>query len=295
MNNYEELFVGPHEYTPFWRMRNKGRDVGNALRSSKEYFSSNTYNLLIKPTGCHYLLDALVELGGVTRLTVCLFRSAKNPFSKADERKLIALVPVLRRAIYKRPHALLVRTSSKSDIGHILVTGDGQQMEMMDTAAQKLLASIKLFDQNLSLTKSGATLPLFVQQLCERLRVEPIASAEKELALAGGSLLVRANHLAFTSPALSATPLLQPASIKILVSLQFIQASAMEVVRIISAWCLSPLQARIAMYAACGGSRIGCAVHHGVSKEALKKHLRQIYAASRCTNWQELSQTVISR
>ena len=185
MNHYEELFVGPYEYTPFWRMRNKGRDVGNALRSSKEYFRSNTYNLLIKPCGWHFLLDELIDIDCVTRLTVCFFRSAENPFTETDQKKLTALVPVLRRAICKPRHGLVSR-SAKAETGHMLVSVDGQQMEMLDASAEKLLTTIKLFDQNASLIKPVTTPPRFVQLLCERLRVEPINTAEKEIDLAGG-------------------------------------------------------------------------------------------------------------
>jgi hypothetical protein len=291
MNHYEELFVGPHEYTPFWRMRNKGHDVGNALRSSKAYFRSNTYNLLIKPSGYHFLLEAMVDLDGVTRLAACFFRPAENPFTETDEKKLIGLVPVMRRAVDKRPSALS-RHHIKSEMGHMVVSCDGQQIELLDAMAQKLLSSFKLFHQNVSLIKSTAIPPRFVQRLCERLRSEPIDTAETEIELAGGSLLVRANRLSCTSHASVAAPLFLPAESKILVLLQFNQASAIEVVRRISAWGLSPLQARIAMYAASGGSRVACAAQHRVSQEALKKHLRQIYAASRCTDWQELSQTL---
>jgi hypothetical protein len=287
MNHYEELFVGPHEYTPFWSIRNKGRRVGNTLQASKEYFRSNTYNLLIKPSNCHFLLDALVDLDGVTRLTACFFRSSKNPFTEVDAKKLTALVPVLRCAIGKRQHALTCR-SAKTEGGYMLISEDGDQVEMIDGPAHELLATIKLFDQNISLVSRLAGPPRFVQLLCKQLRREGVASAKTETELAGGTLVVNASWMAAAPDALLTIPERPPAK-KILVLLQFRQAGAVEVVRSISAWGLSPLQGRIAMYAAAGGSRIGCAVHHRVSKEALKKHLREIYAASRCGDWQELA------
>ena len=79
---------------------------------------------------------------------------------------------------------------------------------------------------------------------------------------------------------------------KILVSVHFKPAGAIDVVQGISAMGLSPLQGRIAMYAAAGGSRTNCALHHQVSNEALKKHLREIYAASSCADWHELTATL---
>lgn len=298
MNHYEELFVGPHEYTPFWSVRNKGRGIGNAVLASREYFRSNTYNLLIKPANCHYLLDGLVDLDGVTRLTVCFFRSADNPFTELDVKKLTALIPVLRRAIGRRPSSLAA-LSTKAECGHMLLSGTGQQIEMMDELAGRLLSSIRLFNQNVSPNGKLSAPPRFVQQLCERLRTGSNAVAVTEIELAGGTLVVTASWLAtapFLPPAAPALPPSSPSHLawpfqpgkKMLVSLQFKVAGAIEVVRNISAWGLSPLQSRILMYAAAGGSRVGCAVHHRVSKEALKKHLREIYAASLACSWDEL-------
>ena len=106
--------------------------------------------------------------------------------------------------------------------------------------------------------------------------------------MAGGTLVVSASWLACTPNGLSSASPMLPIR-KILVSLQLSQTGAIEVVRSISAWGLSPLQGRIALYAAAGGSRIGCAVHHKVSKEALKKHLREIYGAARAASWDDLS------
>lgn len=287
MNHYEELFVGPHEYTPFWSVRNRGRGVGNALLANREYFRSNTYNLLIKPSNCHFLLDALVELDGVTRLTACFFRSAENPFTEFDAKKLVTMVPVLRRAVGKRPNALVCQ-SAKAEGGYMLISEDGSQMEMIDAPANQLLTTVKLFDQNVSLSGRSVGPPRFVQLLCEQIRQQSLASAKTEIDLAGGTLTVTASWMAAAPDAVPATLPGRPAK-KILVSLQFRQAGAIELVRSISAWGLSPLQGRIAMYAAAGGSRVGCALHHRVSKEALKKHLREIYGASHAANWDELS------
>lgn len=293
MNHYEELFMGPYEYTPFWSVRNKGRSVGNALQTSKEYFRSNTYNLLIKPSHCHFLLDALVDLEGVIRLTACFFRSLQNPFTQADVQKLAALVPVLRRAITKSATVPTYRCDAGEE-AHMLISSDGQRIEMQDANAQKLLATIRLFDQGVSLTDSISKPPRFVQALCNRLRNETLADAAVDIDLAGRTFYVRANGLTWTPsffPAGAESPHGDP---KILITLQVRRSGAIEVVRTISQWDLSPLQARVAMYAASGGSRMECALHHKVSKEALKKHLRQIYAASRCTDWQELTVTLQS-
>ncbi len=294
MNRYKELFAGPNEYTPFWSLRNQGRGIIHTGQASKAYLRSNTFNMLVKPSHCHFLMCVLVDLDGMPRLSGCFFREAKNPFSEADAQHLTLLIPVLRRAIGKRSNALQTHTAS-ANCGYMLISADGERIEMIDGPADQMLATIKLFDQNITLISQLASPPLFVQLLCGQLRQQSVTSAKTEIDLAGGTLVVSANWLAAGPAAMHAVQAMPSASLppgKILVTLQFKQSGAIEVVCAIASMGLSPLQSQIAMYAAAGGSRAECALHHRVSKEAMKKHLREIFSASRCTDWQELSATL---
>ena len=92
INHYEELFVGPHEYTPFWSVRNRRRGVSNGWLASKEYLRSNMFNLLIKPKHWHFLLDMVIEVADTPRFSACFFRSVQNPFTQADAKKLTGLI-----------------------------------------------------------------------------------------------------------------------------------------------------------------------------------------------------------
>ena len=292
MNHYEELFVGPHEYTPFWSVRNSGRGVGNGWLASKEYLRSNTYNLLIKPNHWQFLLDVVVEVADVPRFSACFFRSVQNPFTQADAKKLTALVPTLRRIFNKHSNPLVVQ-SKTTEGGYLLISKDGMQVEMIDAPARQVLSAVRLFDQHVSTVSRFSKPPTFIQLLCDQLRLQNGASAKTEIATAGGTLTVTARWLTAASRMVpttlgSETPAHGPER-KILVAVHFKSTGAIEVVHGISAMGLSPLQGRIAMYAAAGGSRSNCALHHRVSNEALKKHLREIFSASRCGDWHELT------
>ena len=81
---------------------------------------------------------------------------------------------------------------------------------------------------------------------------------------------------------------------QILVALELQQPRATRVVRTICELDLSPLQSKIALYAAGGGRRNGCAKECQVSAEALKKHLRQIYAACRAQEWSDVQAHLLS-
>ena len=179
----------------------------------------------------------------------------------------------------------------------MLISKDGLQVEMIDAAARQLLSTIRLFDQNVSIARQSSEPPKFVQLLCKQLSLQNTASTKTEIALAGGTLVAIAKWLT-SAPQMMATKFggetetsVLPNK-KILVSVHFKPAGAIDVVQGISAMGLSPLQGRIAMYAAAGGSRTNCALHHQVSNEALKKHLREIYAASSCADWHELTATM---
>lgn len=286
INHYAELFIGRHEYNPFWYSRNKGLSVGNTLLASKEYLRSNTHNLLIKPSNWHFLLDALVDMDGVSRLTICFFRPVTNPFTENDATRLTALIPTLRRIFYKRSRAI-AHQQVNVESGHMLVSEDGLRVHMIDAVATQLLAKVRLVDQDISMLDKSNVPPQFVKQMCEQLRRDPSQNGRKEFDLAGGTLVVSTCWMT-VSPKFESISQVVPSATNVLVSLEFRSSGAIESVRSISAWDLSPLQGRIAMYAATGGSRMDCAAHHNVSKEALKKHLREIYAASNCADWLEL-------
>lgn len=134
--------------------------------------------------------------------------------------------------------------------------------------------------------------PQFIQRLCVQLTDKTSAQARLELDVVGGHLIITASWLAPTV-VLNAPSMLNTndpsITQSILVTIAFQKPAAIDLVRNIVQLGLSPLQGRIAMFAATGGNRIGCAAHHAVSKEALKKHLREIYASSRCADWQELA------
>ena len=99
MNRYKELFAGPNEYKPFLNLSNKRQGIIHAGPASRPYLHSNTFNLFIKPSRCHFLLCVLVDLEGVPRLAGCFFKIVANPFYDSDAQKLAMLIPLLRCAI----------------------------------------------------------------------------------------------------------------------------------------------------------------------------------------------------
>lgn len=292
LNNYRELFVGPNEFNIFEVSQQAQLPVGNMLNPTSTYFKSNTFNLLIKPCHHHFSLDARIDVDGVTRIGLALFRSELQPFSEADAHALRGLIPVLQRAVTKGCAGLGL-VSTNEGLGHLLVSKDGRRIMLRNERAAYLLRLAKLFDQDVSLLGHEASSPQFIKRLCNELAACSQATATAQIDVVGGTLAISASWM---------TPMVRAqaqdkvqgvsatlASDQISVTLELQRSVAVDVVRGISALGLSPLQNRIALFAASGGSRMACAAHHSVSAEALKKHLREIYAASHCADWLELA------
>ena len=191
----------------------------------------------------------------------------------------------------------MVVQSKTTECGYMLTFKDGLQVEMIDAAARQLLSTISLFDQNVSIVCHSSEPPRFAQLLRKQLGLQNAGSTKIKIALAGGTLVAIAKWLTSAQQMMAtkfggetATSVLS--NKKILVSVHFKPAGSIDVVQGISAMWLSPLQGRIAMYAAAGGSRTNCALNHPVSNDALKKQLRKIYAASNCADWHELTATL---
>lgn len=290
LNNYRELFVGPNEFNIFEISQQSQQPVGNMLNPTSTYFKSNTFNLLIKPCRHHFSLDARVNVHGVTRIGLALFRSELQPFYEADAHVLKGLIPVLQRAVTKGSTGLGL-VSTNEGMGHLLVSKDGQSITLRNERAAYLLRLAKLFDQDVRLVGHEASPPQFIKRLCSELAACSMATAAAQIDVVGGTLAINASWMTPMAP-VQATQQDLPASLasdQISVTLELQRSVAVDVVRGISALGLSPLQNRIALFAVSGGSRMACAAHHGVSAEALKKHLREIYAASNCADWLELA------
>jgi DNA-binding CsgD family transcriptional regulator len=79
-------------------------------------------------------------------------------------------------------------------------------------------------------------------------------------------------------------------SAAVLVTLQHWQPQPLGVAQRVAALPLSPLQREITLLAGLGQPRACCGPALGVSPEALKKHLKAIYATTGCADWGQLQQ-----
>lgn len=281
MNEYERLFSGEREINVSWAARQRGQACGRILNPPSYYYRSNTYNVLIRGDHYRYMLDLRIDVDGITLAVVALCRPPGKAFDEHDAVTLNSLLPTLQRACTKVA-STMESSHAASGTGHLLVSADGQRIEMASDEGVALIRHSRLVGQSIELLGPMQTTPRFIYKLCDRLNTDKQATVESTVDVPGGTLHCSASWLsAVAGP-------VQPPLRQILVALRLQQPRAASVVRSICALGLSPLQSRIALYAASGGQRDACAKTNQVSPEALKKHLRQIYAASGARDWSDL-------
>lgn len=284
MNHFERLFMGKNETTVFHLAQRKDGRVGHFLNPTPAHYTSNVFNLLVKPCGHHHVLDLRVDRDGRGRAVVLLFRPQNQPFTEQDATALNWLAPYLERAIAQvSPLAQWVLDPAQT--GHLIVTGGGEQLHMRCPQAEALLRQSLLVGQGIDLLKPLAVPPRFVKTLCHDLLQSGDSSRSTRLDVPNGQLRATVNRL------LPASSQAAPDS-QVLVTLEFFKPARLHVVQGVVGLDLSPLQREIALLAGLGGLRQDCERVIGVSKEALKKHLKNIYCAAGVDSWDSLARSL---
>jgi DNA-binding CsgD family transcriptional regulator len=275
LHEYERLFVGQGEINVFELAQRRGRAVGHLLEPGADYFRSNTYNLLVRPSGHHHTLDLRIDVDGRARAVVLLFRAAGRPFAADQAAVLSRAFPYLQRAIEKS-HSPDDWQSRTHRGGHILLDAAGTRILMLDQEAAAILRDAPLRGQGL-LRSSPPELP---RDLLRRLAAQ--SGRPLRMPIPGGALVASARPLQSTGG--------DPAAV--LVDLTVERPRRLDVVQRILALRLSPLQREIALLAGLGHPRSDCVRVVGVSPEALKKHLRAVFAATGARDWESLARVL---
>ncbi|WP_421990726.1 hypothetical protein [Roseococcus sp.] len=282
-NEFGRLFVGPGEINVFLLAQRGSISLGNLARPDAGYYRSNTFNLLVRASGHHHTLDMRIDIDGRTRFVVLLFREQSSPFEQADAAILQSAAPHLREAA--RPERGELRWNRAAVSGHMLVDRTGRRLLLVSTEAELLLRDSNLMGQGLRISGPAEQPPRFVQDLCAQLALVPQAGCV--LQVPAGRLVARCSLMRPSMP-----PSVPAPAEQVLVTLELEVPSQLSALRRVMGLTLSPLQQRIAAYAALGGSRKECSMALGVSKEALKKHLAVIYDAAGTASWEALQRSL---
>jgi hypothetical protein len=264
VNEYERLFTGPSEINVSQIAAMTGRPVGRLMDPGRDYYLSNTFNLLVRVSGHFYTLDLRVDVANRARAVVMLFREQKRPFDDKDAFRIIQALPYLRRAIEQRSADA---AWERSDLpGHILVDRLGTRLLTVNDEACRILKACTIVGQNVRFTGPTTQPPRFAEKLCRRLDTASIVQDFLDIPLGRLRLTATKMHAPVAD-----------ARADVLISLEIERPCRLRIIEGILNIPLSPLQRSIALVAAMGGSRTDCMSATGVSNEALKKHLAAVW------------------
>lgn len=291
LNEFDRLFLGPNETNVVQlAKRHDGLAVGQLLHMPAQYYLSNTFNLLVRPSGHHHALDLNVRVNGRTRAVLLLFRPFGQPFDDDDARALLRIEPYLHRALATPPDNA-VWSAPPACSGHLLLGRPAHhatswQLRLTGGDALHILHNCNLVGQNLRPTSPQLLeLPRFIQHACDELAQAAIPMLQRTVAVPGGHLCVTLTPLqaAGTQPTPAHT------CTEVLATLELRTPQRLHLVQRLMELQLSPLQREIALLAGVGGRRVDCEETIGVSKEALKKHLKTIYRTLDVADWNALA------
>lgn len=285
LNEFERLFVGERELNVFALARKRDARIGHLLAPGKDYFQSNTYNLLVRESGHRHTLDLRVDAGGRPRVVVLLFRTQGPGFGENEAKTLERIAPYLEQALCRAlaPEEWL---GEVEQTGHLLIDTEQSRIVLLDDDAVAMLRHANQRGAGINLGQRPDAVPQFLRHLLPQAADRLHRDRQLRLPIPGGALLASARFVhAPDTRQTSGLP-------NVLVELRRIQPHRVNVVRKVLSLKLSPLQREIAVLAGLGHPRADCATVIGVSHEALKKHLRVVFAATGTQDWDSLGRTL---
>lgn len=274
VNEFERLFVGESELNVAALVKRTGAIAGHLLAPPSSYWTSNTFNLLVRASGHHHALDLRIDHAGRPRAVVLLFRTRQMPFAPEDLDTLRLSADLLRRAFVEAPGS--DRWSPVGTPAHLVIGHDGSSLLFASEDARRLLQDGNHVAQGVPVEGPLHRPPAFAVGLCARLAREP--RPRLELPFPSGRVVATAEELA--DPLGGSVALL---------SLQVETPQRLGIVERILAQHVTPRQKSLLLAAASGLSRMEAAQQAGTSPEALKKHLVAIFAATGARSWVDLS------
>lgn len=242
----------------------------------KQFEKHDFYNLVMRPTGIHDVLQLTVTEHGRSVGLLHIGRASRDPeFSERDRRLLLAIAPFFAHA--QMPSCADERMVESEDRGLIIATPKGE-IEYLSPQAGRLLALAQhevLWSRGVSLPEPGAALPPEVKRLCHDLTQifedkTPSSVPVCRLANAWGAFTFRAYWLDRAGEEREAG--------LIGIAVERLEPLALKFWRHAEKLPLSGREIEVCLPLALGKSRAEIAGRLGVSENTAINHCRNIYA-----------------
>lgn len=283
VTRFDELFGSPDHYTMRNFIGDGGLPIGKTLAPGfmDSWVEGPIHRHLCVPLGHHHILDMRIDRDGRGVAAFFAWKPEGQPFTAADAETWVPVRRLIEQAAKADPAQVHWRQVG-AGMGHFITDPGGTSLIAIHPEAEAFLKESHLLRQNISIVGRLDSAPLFATELARQLATSPTASMH--VPVANGRLVARASYTRGIGPD-------GEDSLLMFVALHREVAHNMLAAEHVMALPLTPLQREIALFAITGGQRSDCHDEFGVSDEALKKHLRAIFAATGTSRWADLAVT----
>jgi hypothetical protein len=290
-----QLFQGPNEYNVFRLVGAPGTaKIGQLLEPPSGFFSSNTYQLLVRASGHHHTLDARLEVDGRKAGLLTLYRESGRGFDRQDADDIARVAVHFEHAL--RAGALPADLSGSAiEREAIIIADTGGRPLFISPAASDILARLPLAGAQ---WPDRRQLPTFCMHLIELLRDgerHPWQLPGRTIALPGGALQACAHWLqpAGGAPASAAVASDGQGGL-VGITLKQNVPLPLQVWRKLSQVALSPQQMEVAFWMATGGGRDVARSRMAISEAVLRDCVKSIYDTLGCSSQEEMLATLLA-
>ncbi|HJW54677.1 MAG TPA: hypothetical protein VJ577_05325 [Burkholderiaceae bacterium] len=282
------IFDGPGEIGPLQMIAPPDAPkIGQLLAPPREYFSSNTYQLLVRGCGHHYTLDARLEVDGRRHGLIALFREPGLAFDSRD-------VESISRIALHFEHAIQACLSPRIELHGVveqealIVSNADGELLYLSPRASALLDEVPLAGPQ---WRNRRALPPGCKRLIDILRdgeQYPWKMPSCSIPLPGARLNVSAHWLAVagTSPVQAGQAAADRGLVGI--TLKRMMPTSLRVWRNLNTVPLSPQQLEVAFWMASGGGRDAVRKNMSISDAVLRDCVKVIYEKLECSSQAEL-------
>ncbi|RZI40814.1 hypothetical protein EGT07_21175 [Herbaspirillum sp. HC18] len=261
--------------------------IGQLLSPPKEFFTSNTYQLLVRASGHHHILDARLEVDSRKAGLVTLYRETGHGFDQQDADDLGRVAVHFEHALRTGVLPANVSADLVEQEAIIVANTDGKPL-FISRAASELLSRIPLAGPQ---WPDRRLLPLFCKHLIDVLRdgeSHPWEMPSHTIPLPGGALQASAHWLCAADGASPSALTTAGESGLIGITLKQNMLAPLRVWRNLNKAALSPQQMEVAFWMAVGGGRDAARSRMAIGEAVLRDCVKAIYETLGCTSQEEL-------
>lgn len=265
--------------------------IAQLLPLPKEWFSSNTYQLLVRPSGHHHVLDGRLEIDGRRAGLLLLFREPGCGFTRQDAENMARVTAHFEHAL--RLSSLVQETPGGhiEDEAIIACSGDGR-IQFISDSARSLLNELPMMGPK---WPDRRRLPIFLQRMIDMLRDGdryPMHMPCQTVPIIGGALQAAAHWATAHGNGCAERAMAAADQGLAIITLKRITPLSLRIWKNLSGVALSPQQLEVAFWMGIGG-RDAVRTHMAISESVLRDCVKAVFEVLDCRSQEDLASRLL--